>query len=265
MIAEYKPPTARKEMIVRVQLKPAFSGKKMGELGVEGFLAKLSREYAQSSIGQILSVMRTLGIECSPVKSKVPSKMFGIDQILEEGQVLDVIENHVICKYRALCLVAAYSMLRLKDLLDMRKRDVDFKRGITLVPSKTKEKNPTPVYIPMSNKLAEAFGRIKVWPMRDDDLWFFGIVSGSVTTAVKTAFKKSGISWGSFKQFRHFGACHLLNGGVPLESIQKLLHHTKIQTTQIYARVSRGKLEEAVRVFDQKPVAADTSLTQKGG
>ncbi|HIO39790.1 MAG TPA: hypothetical protein EYN27_12690 [Rhodospirillales bacterium] len=57
----------------------------------------------------------------------------------------------------------------------------------------------------------------------------------------------------------------MLNGGVPLESIQKLLHHTKIQTTQIYARVSRDKLEEAVRVFDQNPKNADTSLTQTGG
>jgi hypothetical protein len=45
----------------------------------------------------------------------------------------------------------------------------------------------------MSNKRAEAFGRIKVWPMREVDLWFSDIVSASVTTAVKTAFKKAGI------------------------------------------------------------------------
>lgn len=153
----------------------------------------------------------------------------------------------------------------LKDLLDIKKSDVVFKRGITLVPSKTKEKNPAPVYIPMFNKLAEAFGRIKVWPMRDDDLWFPRIVSGSVTIAIKTAFRKSGILWGSFKQFRHFWACYLLNGGIPLEVIQRLMHHTKIQITQIYARVSREKLEDAVRVFDQSRIAADISLTQVGG
>ena len=146
-----------------------------------------------------------------------------------------------------------------------KRADGKWKGGIIVIPSKTKERNPNPVYIPMSNKRAEAFGRIKVWPMREVDLWFSDIVSASVTTAVKTAFKKAGIPWGSFKQFRHFGACYLLNGGVPLESIQKLLHHTKIQTTQIYARVSRDKLEEAVRVFDQNPKNADTSLTQTGG
>ena len=74
-----------------------------------------------------------------------------------------------------------------------KRADGKWKGRITVIPSKTKERNHNPVYIPMSNKRAEAFGRIKVWPMREVDLWFSDIVSASVTTAVKTAFKKAGI------------------------------------------------------------------------
>ena len=252
LLKKYKPDSKRKEGIVRIQLVPEFSGKMLTEIDIEPWANKIAENYAQSSVGQIFAVMRELGFEVPSVKSKVPSKRFGIDQILDEEQVLDVIHNYVIDKYKAFCLIGAYSMLRLKDILNMRKMDVDLHRGITLVPSKTKGKNPDPVFIPMTDKLRNAFNLIKVWPMRDEDLWFPGFKSSCVTTAVITAFHKAGIPWGSFKQLRHFGACYLINHGIPLEFIQRLMHHKNIKTTQIYARVKRDKLVAAMSVFDTK-------------
>ena len=253
LLVNYKPVSKRKQGIVRCQLIPEFSGKWLSEIDIEPWANGIAENYRQSSVAQIFSVMRELGFDVPAVKSKVPSKRFGIDQILEEEQVLSVINNYVIDKYKAFCLIGAYSMLRLIDILNMRKMDVDLhKRGITLVPSKTKAKNPEPVFIPITDKLRNAFNLIKVWPMRNEDLWFPGFKSSCVTTAVITAFHKAGIPWGSFKQLRHFGACYLVDNDVQLQVVQRLMHHQHIRTTQVYARVKRDKLVDAMSVFDTK-------------
>lgn len=43
-----------------------------------------------------------------------------------------------------------------------------------------------------------------------------------------------------------------LNYGMPIESVSKILGHTNITTTQIYAKVTNKKLENDISAFKSK-------------
>jgi site-specific recombinase XerD len=52
---------------------------------------------------------------------------------------------------------------------------------------------------------------------------------------------------------RHtFATTFTLSNGMPIETVSKLLGHTKIATTQIYARVLERKISEDMNLLEQK-------------
>ena len=52
--------------------------------------------------------------------------------------------------------------------------------------------------------------------------------------------------------FRHTFATMTLSKGVPIESVSKMLGHTNIKTTQIYARITNKKIEEDMTKLAEK-------------
>lgn len=62
---------------------------------------------------------------------------------------------------------------------------------------------------------------------------------------------------------RHSFATEIcLTKGVPIESVSKMLGHTNIQTTQIYARVVDRKLSHDMNMLDRKLKNMQKGTTQ---
>ena len=51
--------------------------------------------------------------------------------------------------------------------------------------------------------------------------------------------------------FRHSKAMHLLDAEIPLTTIEKLLGHSSIKSTEIYAKANPKKVEEAIEQNSQ--------------
>ena len=56
----------------------------------------------------------------------------------------------------------------------------------------------------------------------------------------------------SFHVSRHSWAVLALEYGMPIESVSKILGHTNITTTQIYAKVTSNKLDHDIAVFESR-------------
>jgi site-specific recombinase XerD len=72
---------------------------------------------------------------------------------------------------------------------------------------------------------------------------------GATRHIVKDMLKQAGLGDYSPHKLRHTFATQLLDRGAPLEQISKLLGHSRLDTTLIYAQTEPGKLRSAVELL----------------
>ena len=76
----------------------------------------------------------------------------------------------------------------------------------------------------------------------------------------------------TFHMARHTFATLTLSKGVPVETVSRMLGHTSIRTTQIYARITNKKIEQdmaqffkdnTIQLFDKESVNMTQSKTEE--
>jgi integrase/recombinase XerD len=68
--------------------------------------------------------------------------------------------------------------------------------------------------------------------------------------------------WVTCHQLRHTFACRMIAAGVPVTSVQKMLGHTSIRTTQMYVQVADTQVERDYRAGIQKVIENCATLPE---
>lgn len=184
---------------------------------------------------------RPFSLEEVPVKKREKQ----LPRLLSREQVMKLIDSTENLKHRLIIKMLYSSGLRLDELINLRRKDIDFDRNLINV-RKGKGKKDRITLLSEQLKLDllkyysnYSFGTDYVFEGRK------GRYSGkSVQLVLEDAGKRAGISGVKVHphMLRHSFATHLLDSGVDITYIQKLLGHNDLKTTQIYTRVSNRDL-----------------------
>jgi integrase len=99
-------------------------------------------------------------------------------------------------------------------------------------------------------------------PFRKDSRLFDFPASTNANLKLKRIAKACGIDKSvCFHMSRHIFSTLALSKGMPIESVSKILGHTKITTTQIYAKITTEKLENDISAFGKKLEAGLASFS----
>ncbi len=168
-----------------------------------------------------------------------PKRNRKLPVVLTQNEIKKMISSVSNPKH-ALILKLLYGCgLRVSEVVNIGKRDFDFGQGLLHIRF-SKGRKDRFVKIPESvmNEL-NAYSQLV-----DGDVFFSSARGGRLSTAaiqkiVKSAAKNAGVKKDvSPHTLRHSFATHLLEQGIDLRVIQKLLGHSDIKTTQIYTQVS---------------------------
>lgn len=156
---------------------------------------------------------------------------------------------------KELILFTYLTGLRLSEAVYLVWNDIDLQQKVIIIGSEsfqTKTKNTRT--IPLSN---EAFNILqnrvpKILNVNQKNYVFVKsdnktFTKDYVSKAFKKAVRKAGLSeLYTFHGLRHSFASNLVNKGVSLYQVQKLLGHTNISTTQIYSHISLDAMRKAI-------------------
>lgn len=148
--------------------------------------------------------------------------------------------------------------LRVSELTSLKISDLFFEEGMILVTGKGDKQR----YVPIGNHTIKIItdyidlirSHVEIKPEHTDTLFLNRRGAGLTRAMIFTIIKDLKITAGIKKKisphtFRHSFATHLLENGADLRSIQMMLGHESITTTEIYVHVDRTYLKEVLEKY----------------
>jgi integrase/recombinase XerD len=151
--------------------------------------------------------------------------------------------------------------LRVSELVNLKVSNINLEAGYL----RTMGKGSKERMVPIGDKAREAIknytllGRIQMTKGKNTPYLFLNPSGRPLTRqGFWKIIKKHGLMAGIKKKFsphsiRHSFATHLLGAGADLRSVQVMLGHADISTTQIYTHVTRGQLRGVHEKFHPRP------------
>ncbi len=235
---------------------------------VVDFIDRLRSEgYSAASICRIISSIKGLSkyliieniIQDDPSESlQSPKKWERLPKALSIAEVKSMLEKSEPKKLQGPAAVRDYVMiellyssgLRVSELISLRLEDIHFDAGFLRVIGKGSKERIVPVSDRALTKIKNYIKqeRIEILKKKSSPYLFITGRGGPMTRQrFWQTIKKTGAGLGmilSPHTMRHSFATHLLEGGADLRSLQKMLGHSDISTTQVYTKVTTERLKK---------------------
>ncbi len=250
------------------------------------FFQKL--ELAPTTTGRKLSALRSFYkfllreeyVELNPFSGlNLPKKGSYLPQILSIAEVVKLLDaparyaeknppdnpkqklwrEYMVARDTAILELLYSTGMRINELAKLPEESIDLLSGVARVRGKGKKERLCPLGSPATRTLMKNFElRENIWLLegrRDARSPVFLNKNGGAISArsIERMMKKyvlfCGLNTGlTPHSLRHSFATHLLDAGADLRSVQELLGHASLSTTQIYTHVSVERLKEVYQL-----------------
>lgn len=205
-----------------------------------------------SFVAALNSAVRDEIIETNPASKLTPAERLEKGKSVRGYLTIDEVKKLYKTDYspspytKRIFLFGCMCGLRYSDIMALRWRKLDFLPDGRVMLTFRQIKTRVEITVPLSNEAVALLP--KRTNQHDDDFVFgYGICARSVHYHLIRWAKMAEITKHiSFHMSRHTYATMLLTLGADLYTVSKLLGHTNIKTTQIYAEVVNQKKQDAV-------------------
>jgi integrase/recombinase XerC len=259
---------------------------------VRAYLSHLTeKQYSKATIARKLATLRSFYkflvkrnmTSSNPVTSiRTPKQEKKLPKFLEYDDIKRLletppIENWLGARDRAILETLSSTGMRVSEIVGLNMDDIDFLSEVVHIRGKGKKERVAPIsssalrviqhYIEFRNKRAQAN------PNFDNKVLFVNkhgkrLSTRSVRRKMDKYLKMAGLDPSiSPHTLRHSFATHMLNNGADLRSVQELLGHQSISTTQVYTHLTTKKLKDVYenahpRENAEPEITSETTLRQ---
>ncbi|MBT6995498.1 tyrosine-type recombinase/integrase [Candidatus Woesearchaeota archaeon] len=186
------------------------------------------------------------------VRIDTPKKKKQLPKVLSKKEIISMIDNTKNLKHKLMIEVLYSSGLRVGEAVKLKIKDIDAERNLIRVNQGKGSKDRQTI---LSEKLKSDLLKY-LCTKRDNEIYLFSkkenhIVLKTAQKIVDNAAKKAKLNKKvTPHMLRHSFATHLLEDGVDIRYIQKLLGHSRLETTQIYTHVANNDLRNIKSPLD---------------
>jgi len=247
---------------------------------VREFLAYLyGQNYTKSTTARKLATLRSFykflirrnQVSVNPLSTiRTPKQEKRLPKCLDLEQVQKLLDapgdaDLLSARDKAMLEVLYSSGIRVSELVELEMADLDLQEGVLRVKGKGRKDRFTPIgsqaikalqrYFELRNadgKCQQSRHGARVFLNKHGE----ALSTRSVRRKLDKYLVQAGLDPGiSPHTLRHSFATHLLNNGADLRSVQELLGHQSLSTTQIYTHLSTSRVKQA---YDQAHPRADS-------
>jgi site-specific recombinase XerD len=228
--------------------------RELNENTVKDYIQDMIKKHNPSTVSSSLSAIKFFFANVLKRRIRIPhpKRNKPIPEVLTPDEVKRLIEATSNIKHRLIIKLMYGCGLRVSEVVNLRKHDFNFDEGLIHI-RLSKGRKDRFVKIPDS-----IMDELKSYSkLTSENIFFSSNRGGKLTTAtvrkiIKNSAKKAVIKKNVHPHtLRHSFATHLLEQGIDLRIIQKLLGHSDIKITQIYLSISNQTIKNIKSPLDR--------------